>query len=95
MKLNYLKIILLSLLITGACSLPPERKITLDQLKRSELAYYKVKEDLNSVLDELNKTGEVVISAEYSGREILIKIYATTDKGLIIEQFQQKDQSNN
>jgi len=88
-KSNYLKIILLSLLITGACSLPPERKLTLDQLRRSDLAYYTIKEDLSSVLDELNKTGEVVVTAEYLEGEVLIKIYATSDKGLVVEQFQQ------
>ncbi len=90
MKLNYLKIILTSLLITAACSLPPERRITLDQLKRSDLAYYVIKDDMESVLEELNKTGEVVTSAEYFGREVLIKIYATSDKGLLVEQFQEK-----
>jgi len=89
MKYNYLKIILLSLLIMGACSLPPERKLTLDQLRKSDLAYYTIKEDLSSVLDELNKTGEVVVTAEYFEREVLIKIYATSDKGLVVEQFQQ------
>ncbi len=91
MKSNYLKIILLSLLITGACSLPPERKITLDQLKRSDLAYYVIKDDLSSVLDELNKTGAVIVTAEYFEKEVLIKIYATSDKGLVVEQFQQEE----
>ncbi|MBE9536317.1 MAG: hypothetical protein IMF07_03975 [Proteobacteria bacterium] len=91
MKLNYLKIILLFLLITGACSLPPERKITLDQLKKSELAYYVIKDDMQNMLDELNKTGEVVVTAEYFGKEVLIKIYATSNEGLVVEQFQQKN----
>jgi hypothetical protein len=90
MKSNYLKIILLSLLIVSACSLPPERKITLDQLRRSDLAYYVIKDDLSSVLDELNKTGTVIVTAEYFDREVLIKIYATSDKGLVVEQFQQE-----
>ena len=90
MKSNYLKIILLSLLITSACSLPPERKITLDQLRRSDLAYYVIKDDLSSVLDELNKTGTVIVTAEYFDSEVLIKIYATSDKGLVVEQFQQE-----
>ena len=89
MKSNYLKIILLSLLIVSACSLPPERKITLNQLKRSDLAYYVIKDDLSSVLDELNKTGTVIVNAEYFEKEVLIKIYATSNKGLIVEQFQQ------
>lgn len=44
------------------------------------------------VLDELNKKGEVVVTAESTGsdKEILIKIYATSDRGLLVEQFQQK-----
>ena len=90
MKSNYLKMPLLSLLLISACSLPPERKITLDQLRRSDLAYYIIKEDLNSVLDELNSKGEVVITAEQSGKEVFIKIYATSNKGLVVEQFQGK-----
>ena len=92
MKFNYLKIIFISLFIVSACSLPPERKITLDQLRKSELAYYIIKDDLNMVLDELNKKGEVVVTAEATGsdKEVLIKIYATSDKGLLVEQFQQK-----
>ena len=91
MKSNYLKIILLSLLIVSACSLPPERKITLEQLRRSDLAYYVIKDELSSVLDELNKTGAVIVTAEYFGNEVLIKIYATSNEGLVVEQFQQEE----
>lgn len=91
MKFTCLKIILFSIIIANSCSLPPERKITINELKRSDLAYYTIKDDINSVLDALNKTGEAVVTADYYDKEVLIKIYATSNEGILVEQFQGKD----
>jgi hypothetical protein len=62
----------------GACSLPPERAVTKDELYKTGIYnYYTIKESPESVLAAINREGEVVLDAKFKDRQVQIKILAT------------------
>ena len=62
-----------------ACSLPPEKPVTKDELYRSGLySNFSIKESPESVLAALNREGEVVLEATYKGKEYYLKVLATS-----------------
>jgi hypothetical protein len=78
---------MLRLLITGifvsllvACSLPPDKPVTRNELGRSGLyRAYEIEESPEEVLNALNMEGEVVLKGKYQNRPVYIKVLATTD----------------
>lgn len=75
--------VLLGLLAAG-CSLTPEKPVTREALMKTRIySDFTIIESPDEVLEELNKTGEVVIEAKRTvrGKEypIHIKILATSD----------------
>ncbi len=65
----------LILCLCGACSLPPEKPFTKEQLYKTGIyTYYTVEDSPESVLSAINKDGEVVLSAKYRNRDVWIKL---------------------
>ena len=63
-----------------ACSLPPDKPVTREELGQSGLyRNYKIEESPEEVLNALNMEGEVVLKGEYQKRPVYIKILATSD----------------
>lgn len=63
------------LCISAACSLPPEKPYTKEQLYKTGIyTYFSVEDSPESVLSALNKEGEVVLNAKYRGRDVWIKV---------------------
>lgn len=79
MKIARTIALLLVLAAATACSLPPEAPVKKQQLYMTGVySYYTIKESPESVLDALNKDGEVVLEAFYKDQPIYIKIMALT-----------------
>lgn len=67
--------LLLILCLCAACSLPPEKPFTKEQLYKTGIyTYYTLEDSPESVLSALNKDGEVVLNAKYRNREVWIKL---------------------
>ena len=67
--------LLLILLICTACSLPPEKPFTKEQLYKTGIyTYFTVNDSPESVLSAINKDGEVVLDAMYRKRPVWIKL---------------------
>ena len=70
-----LSALFLILCICAACSLPPERAFTKEQLYKSGIyTYFTIEDSPESVLSAINKEGEVVLSAKYRNRDVWIKL---------------------
>jgi hypothetical protein len=75
----------LILLVCAACSLPPERPFTKDELYKTGIyTYYTISDSPESVISAINKDGEVILDAMYHNRPIWIKILAKRE-GLTIQ----------
>lgn len=75
----------LVLLVCAACSMPPERPITKDQLYKTGIyTYYTISDSPESVITAINKDGEVILDAMYRNRPIWVKILAKPE-GLKIQ----------
>jgi hypothetical protein len=63
------------LCVCAGCSLAPEKPFTKDQLYKTGIyTYFTVEDSPESVLSAINKDGEVVLSAKYRNRDVLIKL---------------------
>lgn len=66
--------------ICAACSLPPEKPFTKEQIYKTGIyTYYTVEESPESVLSAINKDGEVVLNAKYRNRDVWIKLLGKLD----------------
>jgi hypothetical protein len=73
--MKILSVILLSLLLCVACSLPPEKPFTKEQLYKTGIyTYFTIEDSPESVISALNKDGEVILSAKYRNRDVWIKL---------------------
>ncbi len=87
MKTRYCLLVALFALLC-ACALPPEYLVTKEQLYQTQIyTYYTIKDSPESVLNAINKEGEVVLEAKYKDQPVYIKILATS-KGLQITLFE-------
>ena len=69
----------LFVLFLAACSLPPERQITKQELYKTGIySLFTIKESPESVLAAINREGEVVLDTQYKGIPYYVKILATT-----------------
>lgn len=65
----------LILLMCTACSLPPEKPFTKEQLYKTGIyTYFTINDSPESVLSAVNKDGEVVLDAMYRKRPVWIKL---------------------
>lgn len=79
-----LPVLLVILLFCAACSMPPERPFTKNELNKTGVyTYFTVSDSPESVLAALNKDGEVVLDAMYRKRPVWIKILGKS-QGLTI-----------
>lgn len=74
--------LILLLLVSAACSLPPEKPITIDELMGTKVfRIYKIDESPEDVLRVLNRDGEVIVRGERNVRgkklPVYVKILAT------------------
>ena len=84
MKKIWLTFCSFMLLLVAACSLPPERQVTKQELFKTGIyTYYTIQESPESVLAALNRDGEVVLDAKYRDRPLFVKIMATSN-GVIV-----------
>jgi hypothetical protein len=87
MKARCCKLIALFALLS-ACALPPEHPVTKEQLYQTQIyTYYTIKDSPESVLNAINKEGEVVLEAKYKDSPVYLKILATSG-GLQISVFE-------
>lgn len=75
---------LLLLILCTACSLPPSRPVTRQELMKTQIySTYVIVESPDEVLEALNQTGEVVLEAKRVLRGVdyptHVKILATSD----------------
>lgn len=85
-KVSYL-VFFLVFTFQSSCSLPSERKITLEELKRSKkAAYYIIEDDPEGVVKILNEKGEVVVRATLGDDPVYVKIFSTSD-GFFVKHF--------
>jgi len=79
--------IILSVSMLLACSLPPDKPVTRKELGQAGIyRTYKIEESPEEVLNALNMEGEVVLRGEYQDRPVYIKVLATSD-GLEVTAF--------
>lgn len=70
----------LILCMCAACSIPPEKAFTKEQLYKTGIyTYFTVEDSPESVLSAINKDGEVVLSAKYRSRDVWIKLLGKLD----------------
>lgn len=63
------------LFCSAACSLPPERPFTKDELYKTGIyTYMTIADSPESVIAAINKEGEVVLDAKYRNRPVWLKI---------------------
>jgi len=79
---------LLLLLANAACSVTPDRPVTRKELYRTNLfTEFTIKDAPESVIEALNRDGEVVLEGKSRyGEDYFIKILATS-KGLLIRVY--------
>lgn len=80
------------LLSLVACSLPPAKPITIDELMGTKVfRIYKIEESPEDVLRVLNRDGEVIVKAERTVRgkklPVWVKILAT-GKGMEVTDYE-------
>lgn len=70
-----LSALFLIICLCAACSLPPEKPFTKEQLYKTGIyTYFTVEDSPESVLSAINKDGEVVLNAKYRNRDVWIKL---------------------
>lgn len=75
-----LSVLFLILCTCAACSLPPEKPFTKEQLYKTGIyTYYTIEDSPESVLSAVNKDGEVVLNAKYRNRDVWIKLLGKID----------------
>lgn len=75
-----LSVLVLMLCFCAACSLPPEKPFTKEQLYKTGIyTYFSVDDSPESVLSALNKDGEVVLNAKYRSRDVWIKLLGKSE----------------
>lgn len=75
-----LSVLFLVLSIFAACSLPPEKPFTKEQLYKTGIyTYYTIEDSPESVLSAINKDGEAVLNAKYRNRDVWIKLLGKLD----------------
>ena len=73
--IDYFLVLLVLISLLNGCSLAPERPFTKQELNKTGIyTYYTINDSPESVLQELNKSGEVVIEGKYRTREVYIKL---------------------
>jgi len=82
-------VLMITLLGTIACSLPPERPVTEIEILPL-FKSFEVVESPEEVLAVLNKEGEVTVPAKFRGRAYYVKILATS-RGLVVEIYPRKE----
>jgi len=83
--MKWLPSLLLILLVNTACSLPPERPFTKDDLYKTGIyTYFTINDSPESVISAINKDGEVILDATYRKRSVWIKILGKQE-GLKVE----------
>ncbi|RII31344.1 MAG: hypothetical protein CXR30_00585 [Geobacter sp.] len=83
--MKWLPSLLLILLVNTACSLPPERPFTKDDLYKTGIyTYFTINDSPESVISAINKDGEVILDAMYRKRSVWIKILGKQE-GLKVE----------
>lgn len=77
--------LLFAVTILAACSLPPEKPFTKEQLYKTGIyTYFTINDSPESVLAAINKEGEVILDAKYRNRAVWIKILGKLD-GLTVQ----------
>lgn len=72
--------LLFSMFVCAACSLPPEKPFTKEDLYKTGIyTYFTVNDSPESVLSAINKDGEVILDAKYRNRAVWIKLLGKTD----------------
>ena len=72
--------LLFSIVVCAACSLPPEKPFTKEDLYKTGIyTYFTVNDSPESVLSAINKDGEVILDAKYRNRAVWIKLLGKTD----------------
>lgn len=76
---------LLTVLVCAACSLPPDRPVSKEELYRTGIyTYFTINDSPESVISAINKEGEVILDAKYRNRAVWIKILAKPE-GLTVQ----------
>jgi hypothetical protein len=76
---------LLTVLVCAACSLPPDRPVSKEELYKTGIyTYFTVNDSPESVISAINKEGEVILDAKYRNRPVWIKILAKPE-GLTVQ----------
>ncbi len=77
--------IFFSLMVCAACSLPPDKPFTKEDLYKTGIyTYFTVNDSPESVLSAINKEGEAILDAKYRNRPVWIKLLGKVD-GLSIQ----------
>lgn len=80
--------IVLALYVFGCSLAPPGELVTMNKLLRSDVTYFIIEDEMEGVLTVLNRDGEVVVKASYfDDRPVIIKIFATDNEGIVVQQF--------
>lgn len=84
MRFPHLLLSVFSLLLLAACSLPPEKPVTREELMRTRIYnQYIIEESPEEVLNALNREGEVILDAKRNvpGRNypVHVKLLATSE----------------
>lgn len=75
MRLFIVSFLIAAFCFISACSLPPERPFTKEQLYSTGIYnYYTLNDSPESVLAELNKKGEAILDARYRNRAVWLKL---------------------
>ncbi len=79
-KLRGIILLLAIGLSLAACSLPPERPLSRQDLSRTNVyRTYQIEESPEAVLNALNREGEVVLEGMFRNRPVYIKMMATSE----------------
>jgi len=80
------------LLGVAGCSIPPAKKITIDELMSTRVfRIYKIDESPEDVLRVLNRDGEVIVKGERTVRNTTIPVHVkilATSKGMEISDYE-------
>ena len=83
--MKILSAFLLTVLVCAACSLPPDRPVSKEELYRTGIyTYFTINDSPESVISAINKEGEVILDAKYRNRAVWIKILAKPE-GLTVQ----------
>ncbi len=71
----------------AACSMPPKRTISQEELRHARnIAFYIIEDDPEGILKVLNSEGEVVVRADYFETPVYLQIFATPE-GISLRHF--------